>query len=93
MQTVRKQIEENDQEFAMETARRKREARRLIDTSKGVKYEDNEELNEHLDSLQENSVFLDADLLADYKPEKKLTDRWWIIRRRCDCGACEYITI
>lgn len=50
LQTVRKQIEENDQEFAMETARRKREARRLIDTSKGVKYEDNEELNEHLDS-------------------------------------------
>lgn len=79
LQTVRKQIEENDQEFAMETARRKREARRLIDTSKGVKYEDNEELNEHLDSLQENSVFLDADLLADYKPEKKLTDRWWMI--------------
>ncbi len=79
LQKVRKQIEDNDQEFAMETAKRKREARRLIDTSKGVKYEDDKELNEHLDSLQQNSVFLDADLLADYKPEKKLTDRWWMI--------------
>lgn len=79
LQKVRKQIEDNDQEFAMETAKRKREARRLIDTSKGVKYEDDKELNEHLDSLQQNSVFLDADLVADYKPEKKLTDRWWMI--------------
>lgn len=79
LQKVRKQIEDNDQEFAMETAKRKREARRLIDTSKGVKYEDDKELNEHLDSLQQNSVFLNADLLADYKPEKKLTDRWWMI--------------
>lgn len=79
LQNVRKQIEDNDQEFAMETAKRKREARRLIDTSKGVKYEDDKELNEHLDSLQQNSVFLNADLLADYKPEKKLTDRWWMI--------------
>ena len=79
LQNVRKQIEDNDQEFAMETAKRKREARRLIDTSKGVKYEDDKELNEHLDSLQQNSVFLNADLLADYKPEKKLTDHWWMI--------------
>ena len=79
LQNVRKQIEDNDQEFAMETAKRKREARRLIDTSKGVKYEDDKELNEHLDSLQQNNVFLNADLLADYKPEKKLTDRWWMI--------------
>ena len=79
LQNVRKQIEDNDQEFAMETAKRKREARRLIDTSQGVKYEDDKELNEHLDSLQQNSVFLNADLLADYKPEKKLTDRWWMI--------------
>lgn len=79
LEEVRKQIADNDQEFAMETAKRKREARRLIDTSNGVKYKDNEELNEDLDSLQQNSVFLDADLLKDYKPEKKLTDRWWMI--------------
>lgn len=79
LEMVRKQIADNDEEFAIETAKRKREARRLIDTEKGTQYEEDEELNEHLDSLQENSVFLDADLLKDYKPEKKLTDRWWMI--------------
>ena len=48
-------------------------------TEKGTKYEEDDELNEHLDSLQENSVFLDADLLKDYKAPKKLTDRWVMI--------------
>lgn len=76
---VRKQIQDVDQEFAMETARRKREARKLIETGNGVKYEDNEELNDSLDELTQNSVFLDADLLKDYKQEKKLTDRIWFI--------------
>lgn len=79
LRNVRKKIADNDEEFAIETAKRKREARRLIDTEKGVKYEEDDELNEHLDSLQENSVFLDADLLKDYKVPKKLTDRWWMI--------------
>ena len=79
LKEVRKKIADNDEEFAIETAKRKREARRLIDTEKGTKYEEDDELNEHLDSLQENSVFLDADLLKDYKAPKKLTDRWWMI--------------
>ncbi len=79
LQNVRKAIADNDEAFAIETAKRKREARRLIDTEKGVKYEEDDELNEHLDSLQENSIFLDADLLKDYKVPKKLTDRWWMI--------------
>ena len=76
---IREQIREVDMEFAMETAKRKREARKLIDTGKGVKYEDNEELNDNLDELAHNSVFLNADLLKDYKEEKKLTDRIWFI--------------
>lgn len=79
LKEVRKKIADNDEEFAIETAKRKREARRLIDTEKGSKYEEDDELNENLNSLQENSVFLDADLLKDYKPPKKLTDRWWVI--------------
>ncbi|MGN0389704.1 MAG: ATP-binding protein [Wujia sp.] len=77
LEQVRKQIAENDEAFAMETAKRKREARRLIDTEKGTKYEENEELAEDLDNLRESSVFLNADLLKDYK--KKLTDRMWFI--------------
>lgn len=77
--SVREKIAKNEEEFAIETAKRKREARRLIDTEKGIKYEENQELNENLDSLQEHSVFLDADLLKDYKPKKKLTDKWWMI--------------
>ncbi len=79
LEQVQKQIVENDEAFAMETAKRKREARRLIDTEKGTKYEEDEELSEGLDNLRESSVFLNADLLKDYKPEKKLTDRMWFI--------------
>lgn len=79
LEQVRKQIAENDEAFAMETAKRKREARRLIDTEKGTTYEENEELAEGLDNLRESSVFLNADLLKDYKPKKKLTDRIWFI--------------
>lgn len=44
-----------------------------------MKYEENDELNENLDSLAQNSVFLDADLIKDYKEEKKLTDKMWFI--------------
>ncbi|MGN0367328.1 MAG: ATP-binding protein [Wujia sp.] len=76
---VREEIAENDQEFAIETAKRKREARRLIETEKGVTYEENEELAEGLDELQSKSVFLDADLLKDYKPEKKWHEKWWVV--------------
>ena len=76
---VRKQIADNDEAFAMETAKRNREARKLIDTDKGTKYEENEALSEGLDELRESSVFLNADLLKDYKPQKKLTDRIWFI--------------
>ncbi len=78
--TIREQIKETEDEFAMETARRKREARKLIDTKSGeVKYKDNKELNENLDALAEQRVFLDPELLNEYKPPKKLTDKIWFI--------------
>lgn len=79
LEVLRSKIRENDQEFAMETARRKREARKLIQTSKGEKYEDNESLNDELDELAHNSVFLNADLIKDIQVEKPLTDRIWFI--------------
>lgn len=40
---VREQIADLEQEFAMEVARRKREARRLIETEKNLKFDEDEE--------------------------------------------------
>lgn len=79
LKEIRGRIAEVEQEFAMETARRKREARKLIETEKGTVYEENEELNESMDELTKRSVFLDADLIKDYKKELPLTDRVWVI--------------
>ncbi len=76
---VRKQIVDLDEAFAMETAKRKREARKLIENEKGVSYEDDEELNENLDQLSKSSVFLDADIMKEYQPKKKITDNIWVI--------------
>ncbi len=76
---IRRQISELDEEFAMETARRKREARHLIETDKGESFEDNEEINESLDELTKHSIFLDPELIKDLQPEPKLTDKLWFI--------------
>lgn len=79
LKEIRGKISEVEQEFAMETARRKREARKLIETEKGTTYQENEELNEGMDELAKKAVFLDADLIKDYKKELPLTDRVWFI--------------
>lgn len=79
LKEVRKEIVELDEAFAMETARRKREARKLIENEQGVTYEDNEELNEDLDQIAKQAVFLDADIMKDYKPKKQITDNIWVI--------------
>jgi DNA repair exonuclease SbcCD ATPase subunit len=79
LEEVRESIKEVDQEFAMETAKRKREARKLIETKQGVEYEDDDELEEGFEALQRNSTFLDADLHESAKPPKPLTDRLWFI--------------
>lgn len=108
---IRNQIGELEQEFAMEVARRKREARRIIETEKKLKFdeEDEAETGEETESGAENEageksesgaesetgkkseaeaekhktddsrIFLDPELMQDYKPEKKLTDRLWFI--------------
>ncbi len=79
LKDIRAKIADVDQEFAMETARRKREARKLIETKDGTIYEENEELNQDMDELAKKAVFLDADLIKDYKKELPLTDRVWFI--------------
>lgn len=79
LKEIRGKIADVEQEFAMETARRKREARKLIETEKGTTYQENEELNESMDELAKRAVFLDADLIKDYKKELPLTDRVWFI--------------
>ncbi len=76
---IRGKISEVEQEFAMETAKRKREARKLIESEKGTTYEEDEELNDSMDELAKKAVFLDADLIKDYKKELPLTDRVWFI--------------
>lgn len=79
LKEIRGKIADVEQEFAMETARRKREARKLIETEKGTTYQENEELNESMDELAKRAVFLDADLIKDYKKELPITDRVWFI--------------
>ncbi len=79
LKDIRGKISELDQEFAMETARRKREARKLIENEKGVSYEEDEELNDNLEELKEQSLFLDADLIKDVKREVPFTDKIWVI--------------
>lgn len=104
---IRNQIGELEQEFAMEVARRKREARRIIETEKNLKFEEDDEeeaetgaeseageeskVGEEIEAGAESKagaekhkaddarVFLDPELIQDYKPEKKLTDRLWFI--------------
>lgn len=80
---IRNQIGEMEQEFAMEVAKRKREARRIIETEKKLRFEE-DETGEESEAQEEQKadderIFLDPALLQDYKPEKKLTDRLWFI--------------
>lgn len=101
LKDIRKKIRNVEEELAIETARRKREARRLIQTKKIEEDDEDNEDNES-ESSKENedskvieddnktsadkdkkdeskNIFLDADLIKDLKPEKKLTDRIWFI--------------
>lgn len=79
LKKVRDEIKDVDQEFAMETAKRKREARKLIETDKGTKYEDDDDLDYKFDELRESATFLDADMHEAPKPPKPLTERMWFI--------------
>ncbi len=74
---IRRQIHEVEEEFAVEMAKRKREARRMVESEEGVSYEDDETVNETLDELSKNSTFLDD--VDESEPEEKITDKLWFI--------------
>ncbi len=80
LRDVRTEIAKLDEEFTIETARRKREARKLVKTQDGeVIYEDNEEINAKLDSLVQSSVNLKSELTDEEEKEKKITEKPWFI--------------
>ncbi|MBQ9277341.1 MAG: AAA family ATPase [Lachnospiraceae bacterium] len=119
LKSVRKKMRDIEENLAIETARRKREARRLIqsrpakeDDEKEEESSDKKTITESVDEskvnseqtsddnakaddnikekslsasedkseeVSEDNIFLNADLLKDYKPEVKLTDRIWFI--------------
>ncbi|MCM1273541.1 MAG: AAA family ATPase [Clostridium sp.] len=74
---IRGQIHDIEEEFAIETARRKREARNLVETKDGETFEDNDEINESLDKLAESTTYLDKD--ENEETEEKITDKIWFI--------------
>lgn len=78
LKAVRDEIREVEEEFAMETAKRKREARKLIETDKGVAYEEDDTLSDNLDELTKNSTFTDEED-GDEDKEEKITDKLWFI--------------
>ena len=80
LKEVRGQIKALDEEFAMETARRKREARKLVENEDGeLVFEDNEELNAKLDDLAERAIDLDSEITDETEPKEKLSDKIWFI--------------
>lgn len=79
LRVVNERIEKLDEEFALETAKRKREARVLISSEKGEEFVDSEDINEQLDELTSNSVFLNPADMSNRNAEKKFTDKMWVI--------------
>lgn len=77
LKELRKQIATLDEEFAVETARRKRVARKLVEDENGETYREDYKFNASLDKLVESI----ADDDKDDEEEKtvKLTDRLWFI--------------
>lgn len=80
LKEVRGQIKTLDEEFAMETAKRKREARKLVENEDGeLVFEDNEELNAKLDDLAERAIDLNSEITDEEEPKEKLSDKIWFI--------------
>lgn len=77
LKDIREQIREIEEEFAMEAAKRKREARKLVENEDGTSYEENDKLNDGLDELAKNSTFTEKEESED--GETKITDKLWFI--------------
>lgn len=79
LKAIRADIAKLDEEFVMETAKRKREARKIIESEDGeVTYEDDEEINAKLDSLVESGIEPTEEEETG-EPEDKLSDKIWFI--------------
>ena len=79
LKAIRADIAKLDEEFVMETAKRKREARKIIESEDGeVTYEDDEEINAKLDSLVESGIEPTEEEETG-EPEDKLSDKIWVI--------------
>lgn len=80
LKKIKSEIKELDEEFATEAARRKREARKMIETESGeVLYKEDAALNHTLNKVTQNEAMLDAMNEAAPEKKKKLTDRLWFI--------------
>ena len=79
LKDIRAKISKLDEEFAVETAKRKREARKIIESEDGeVTYEENVVISAKLDSLVESGTE-SATEEAETEPEEKITDKIWFI--------------
>lgn len=79
LKAIRADIAKLDEEFVMETAKRKREARKIIESEDGeVTYEDDQEINAKLDSLVESGIEPTEEEETG-EPEDKLSDKIWFI--------------
>lgn len=76
---VRLDIKKLDEEFAMEAAKKKREARTMVENEDGeVVYKENYRLNSKMDRLTKSEIYLGAAEDIE-EPEEKLTDKIWFI--------------
>lgn len=91
LKNVRSKIEKLDEEFATEAAKRKREARKMIETEDGqVLYKEDARLNHKLKKVAQKEALLDA---IHEKPEEKkvkLSEQLWFI---CLIGLLVVVTI
>lgn len=76
---VRLDIKKLDEEFAMEAAKRKREARTIVEDEDGnVVYKEDYKVNSRMDRLTKSEIYLGATDGIE-EPTVKLTDRIWFI--------------
>ena len=76
---VRLDIKKLDEEFAMEAAKRKREARTMVEDEDGnVVYKEDYKVNSRMDRLTKSEIYLGATDGIE-EPTVKLTDRIWFI--------------
>lgn len=80
LSVLQAEIKELDDEFAIEVAKRKREARKMVENENGeIVYEENYRLNSKMDRLIKSEIYLGITDNEEEEPKKKLTDQIWFI--------------